>query len=351
MDPVNYWHHRTSELVAAYSRTAVHDATGDINCDLTSKVKPKGIPRIIHHIWLGGPVPTKLQRLIATWRTAHPSWIHCMWTDTTVAGIDFWNKDAIAAATNYGEVSDILRYEILYSIGGVYVDVDVQCVKSLDPLHDRDALYIGVSKTTIFELNNAVIGAPRGHPLLAAIIQRIREASGQSCAFTGFLKTIATTGPGMLTCVLVDELLAGRMHVNSVNTAEQSTVDYCELEVPSRDILARFKALSLHGYEEQQRSTSTSVLVLSSDCFYPVPNDSPLEPPALLLSDESWKEVVALEAAFPFAAQLGGGVSSYVTLCTYAVHFWAKTWQRPSAQLTPESSTAVVPPLDSSTCL
>lgn len=43
-------------------------------------------------------------------------------------------QKAFDAATNFGEKSDILRYEILEKHGGVYADVDVACVQAFDSL-------------------------------------------------------------------------------------------------------------------------------------------------------------------------------------------------------------------------
>ena len=38
------------------------------------------------------------------------------------------NKKAFLSAHNYGMKSDILRYEILHTYGGVYIDTDYECV-------------------------------------------------------------------------------------------------------------------------------------------------------------------------------------------------------------------------------
>lgn len=44
------------------------------------------------------------------------------------------NVEALKCAKNYGEKSDILRYEILCQFGGIYVDCDFECLKSFDGL-------------------------------------------------------------------------------------------------------------------------------------------------------------------------------------------------------------------------
>ena len=41
------------------------------------------------------------------------------------------NKKAFLSAHNYGMKSDILRYEILHTYGGVYIDTDYECVRNI----------------------------------------------------------------------------------------------------------------------------------------------------------------------------------------------------------------------------
>lgn len=57
-----------------------------------------------------------------------------LWTSETVAKLKLYNQEAFDHASNYGEQSDILRYELLYLYGGVYVDTDMQAVRPLDDL-------------------------------------------------------------------------------------------------------------------------------------------------------------------------------------------------------------------------
>ena len=70
------------------------------------------------------------------------------------------NRDAYLAAPNFGQKADILRYELLERYGGVYVDVDMECLQSLDPLLDARGLIFlaGFSNTGTVELNNGLIG-------------------------------------------------------------------------------------------------------------------------------------------------------------------------------------------------
>jgi len=89
------------------------------------------IPKIIHQIWLGdqSKIPS---RLIQTWIDKNPSWKHMLWTDASLPFIK--NNDQFINCPSFAGKADILRYELLYDIGGFFIDADAECVNSLDDL-------------------------------------------------------------------------------------------------------------------------------------------------------------------------------------------------------------------------
>ena len=70
------------------------------------------IPRTIHHIWLGGPLPQAYARLRESWLSRHEGWTARLWGDEDVDAFGLENREAYDAAGNFGEKSDILRYEV-----------------------------------------------------------------------------------------------------------------------------------------------------------------------------------------------------------------------------------------------
>lgn len=93
--------------------------------------QPK-IPKIIHQIWLGSPLPKQYKKYQKSWRHHHPDWEYKLWTDADVEAFQLHNKKLFDEAKNYGEKSDIFRYEILHRYGGVYIDTDIECLKPFD---------------------------------------------------------------------------------------------------------------------------------------------------------------------------------------------------------------------------
>jgi mannosyltransferase OCH1-like enzyme len=156
------------------------------------------IPRIIHQIWLGSAFPEKFKSLQASIQSLHPDWEYHLWTDETVRSLPLENRDLFDVAKNYGEKSDILRYELLYQYGGVYLDVDVACVKPLTILHHCFDLYVGLQPldTNFVQLGIGVLGCRPGHWMMAEVIKNLR------CANT-FEKIIQRTGPYYFTKMFV----------------------------------------------------------------------------------------------------------------------------------------------------
>src|SRR5690606_3988528 len=100
----------------------------------TSSLAASKIPQVLHFIWGGeNPFPQESVKNIASWMKYHPSWTVKFWTDDPnrpipIAGVEQHlisevNMERIGpyfqTATNWGEKSDLLRYEILYQEGGI----------------------------------------------------------------------------------------------------------------------------------------------------------------------------------------------------------------------------------------
>lgn len=136
------------------------------------------IPKFIHLIWLGSPLPERCKAIVSSWEKYHPDWTVKVWTDADAASFRLTNQIAFDRAQNYGEKSDILRYEILYRIGGLYVDTDFECLQSFDDLHKSCEFYTGIGQSINPQLWIGLIGSRPGHPILKATIDNLRMGPG-----------------------------------------------------------------------------------------------------------------------------------------------------------------------------
>jgi mannosyltransferase OCH1-like enzyme len=167
------------------------------------------IPQIIHIMWLGKKLPEEYEPYVASWRKFHPSWTILFWTDNPINydqgtqvvhtfdeleqklkssrgsqsivintdQLKFENRGFYDQANNYGEKSDILKWEIVYRFGGVYVDTDFECLQPLDVFHHTYDFYTGIQPldTNMVQLGAALYGAIPHHPILQACVNNIKK--------------------------------------------------------------------------------------------------------------------------------------------------------------------------------
>ena len=141
------------------------------------------IPPSVHQIWLGTPFPQQYRKWQATWQSM-PGWSYRLWTEDDVPGLSLYNQDLYDKARNWGERADIIRYEILYRYGGLYVDIDFVCLQPmlLDQFHKQYDFYGAFQPLDImmFCLANGIIGSRAEHPLLKVTIESLVNSARQT---------------------------------------------------------------------------------------------------------------------------------------------------------------------------
>jgi mannosyltransferase OCH1-like enzyme len=90
----------------------------------------KSITKLFHFIWIGpNKIPETYISYIESWIDKHPDWLFCFWNDSNIPNII--NSYEYNNSIKYAQKADILRYELLYIFGGVYVDCDFLCFKNI----------------------------------------------------------------------------------------------------------------------------------------------------------------------------------------------------------------------------
>ena len=128
------------------------------------------IPKIIHYCWLGGnPKPESVLRCIDSWRKFCPDYEIREWNESNLdINMNEYTRQAYEARA-WGFVPDYLRLWIVYTHGGIYLDTDVQVVRSFDPLlaeqgfagfEDEEHIALGLG-----------FGAVAGNPMIAKQMQ------------------------------------------------------------------------------------------------------------------------------------------------------------------------------------
>jgi len=153
------------------------------------------IPKNVHLIWLGPkPFPSESVENIRTWMAHHPDWTFIFWTDRKrpapcngmkVRQLDSFHfeylKERFEESNNWGEKSDMLRYEILNQEGGLYIDHDVSCLRPFHALHTGYDFYAGLEMpheeidSFALTVGISLIGTKPRHPVLRKAIQLVLD--------------------------------------------------------------------------------------------------------------------------------------------------------------------------------
>lgn len=67
-----------------------------------------------------------------TWKDLNPSCHYMLWTEPVLKNFQFRNQKQIDDMQDLNGKCDIMRFEILHHYGGILVDADSECVKTLD---------------------------------------------------------------------------------------------------------------------------------------------------------------------------------------------------------------------------
>ena len=93
------------------------------------------IPKIIHYCWFGrGTMPELAMKCIESWHKHLPDYKYMLWNeDNFDVNMVPYTKEAYEAR-KYAFVTDYVRLYALYTVGGIYMDTDVEVLKPYDDL-------------------------------------------------------------------------------------------------------------------------------------------------------------------------------------------------------------------------
>ena len=118
------------------------------------------IPKIIHLCWLSGDAyPAKIAKCIASWKKFLPDYEIMLWdTNRFDLSSSQWVREAFEHK-KYAFAADYIRFYALYHYGGVYLDSDVEVLRSFNDLLDLP-YFVGAEKAQTPEA--AIMGAEKG---------------------------------------------------------------------------------------------------------------------------------------------------------------------------------------------
>jgi len=166
------------------------------------------IPKIIHQIWWQGmnKLPNKYKEYNKSWINKNKSWKIIYWDEYKIIQLlKKYYPDILKLLNNYEfmiQKIDVAKYVILYHYGGVYVDMDTVCEKSLDILINKKEFskysFICCNMEIvpfIKIINNGVIFSKKKHPILLVLLSNLGKSSVKRYYHNQDFYIMESTGP------------------------------------------------------------------------------------------------------------------------------------------------------------
>jgi hypothetical protein len=165
------------------------------------------IPPILHQTWKTDSVPTPFQGYADSWKRHNPDWTIMFWSDRML--LEFVAEhypDFLPMFCKYQrgvQRSDAARYMLLHHFGGVYADIDCECIAPFDPIMHEDRIVLGkepASHAAVhadfrglpYLLFNGTMASPPRHPFWMHLLSMMP-------GLVGAKDVLDATGPCLLT--------------------------------------------------------------------------------------------------------------------------------------------------------
>ncbi|CAM4811486.1 unnamed protein product [Rotaria magnacalcarata] len=176
----------------------------------TNNTYQRRIPRIIHQTWKDASIPPRWNLSVRSVRKLNADHFeYRLWTDNDMHEFvrekepDVYANTFLTYSHNIQRV-DAFRYILLYHLGGVYIDMDAGCSKSLDILLDAlEALdpqakhLAALPETKPNGLSNDFMISTKGHPLFAELVSHLSIFNHNYIVY--YLTIMLSAGPLFLT--------------------------------------------------------------------------------------------------------------------------------------------------------
>jgi mannosyltransferase OCH1-like enzyme len=170
------------------------------------------IPKLIHQTSKTEEIPPKCIPHQAKLRALHPDWTYRLWTDAD--NLDFVRKEYPDFLDTFVRLpknimrADVIRYLLLYRLGGLYLDLDYEMLKPFDLLNYSAVLPWETDSQRVpgdGRIANSLMAAEPGHPFFKMAIDDLKANPPLDPASD----VLHSTGPDFLTRILAKALAAG----------------------------------------------------------------------------------------------------------------------------------------------
>lgn len=131
------------------------------------------IPKTIHYCWFGGnPLPEEFKKNIKSWKKYCPDYEIIEWNETNfdIQQLDY-TREAYEMK-KWAFITDVVRLHALVHYGGIYMDTDVEVIRSLDDLLHYEAVSGFEGKDRI---PTGLMASEPGNPFLTELLDEYQS--------------------------------------------------------------------------------------------------------------------------------------------------------------------------------
>lgn len=161
------------------------------------------IPYIVHNIWIQGynNLPKNEYNNLQMLKKLNPNYKFMFWDNVRIKQLlqelpevlKVYNELEERKENTFPWRSDIARYVILWKYGGIYSDLDIECIGTFDKIftdNDKSDIYIASSEVTFLtkmslnlfktpKYGSYFMGFSKNHPVWKKIFKRIVNAKSK----------------------------------------------------------------------------------------------------------------------------------------------------------------------------
>ncbi|KAL5121646.1 CSG1/SUR1-like protein [Pleosporales sp. CAS-2024a] len=166
----------------------------------TISEQPQLIPKIIHQTYKNDSIPEHWKGPQQSCLDLHPNYEYKLWTDKKarefIAAEYPWFLETFDGYPYPIQRADAIRYFVLHHFGGIYIDLDDGCNRSLDPLLAYPAW---VRRTVPTGISNDAMGSVPRHPFFLKAIDSLTDYNRRWPL--PYITVMASTGPLYLSII------------------------------------------------------------------------------------------------------------------------------------------------------
>ena len=134
------------------------------------------IPKVIHYCWFGnGKMPPITEKCIKSWKKYCPDYEIICWNEENFdINANRYMREAYEAK-KWAFVSDFARLKVIYEHGGIYLDTDVELIKSPDDLLENSG-FMGFDEKGIVATGLG-FGAEKGNEIIGEFLSDYDDIS------------------------------------------------------------------------------------------------------------------------------------------------------------------------------